>query len=260
MLNFLIDLPVWMGIAIVSSFICALGILTVTQTKRLVKNYITKQHEKVGRLLFRITAGLIALLISLSYANERMNQIKIIDSMEEETSLIVSMLMGLNNFQSPESDRVVDELDNYVRQTIDDDWSNINTNPFFSEANNSLVRANELLFKLPAKNDSEQFQKNTLISNLNEVTKLMQIRIYSKQTIVPYLIHILAFGLVFMWVFFTVYKLDLISLSFLSLYNILIGILIYFVFMLSNPLIGPMKIEPHSFVVLKTKGLDIKDR
>ncbi len=86
----------------------------------------------------------------------------------------------------------------------------------------------------------------------------MQVRIYSQHTMNPYLIYILFVGLVFMWVFFTVYNLDIISLSFLSLYNIFIAILIYLIFMLSNPLIGPLKLDAHSFNILKTKGIDVK--
>ena len=80
----------------------------------------------------------------------------------------------------------------------------------------------------------------------------------SSYTPTLYLINILIIGLVFLWVFFTVYDLDLISLSFLSLYNIFVAILIYLVFMLSNPLTGPLKIDAHSFTILKAKGYDHK--
>ena len=57
----------------------------------MMQKSIQKEREKVGRLLFRVSAGLIALLVSLSYANERVRQSKIIDSMEEEASLLVKV-------------------------------------------------------------------------------------------------------------------------------------------------------------------------
>ena len=60
-----------------------------------------------------------------------------------------------------------------------------------------------------------------------------------------------------MWIFFTVYQLDVVSLLFLTLYNVLIAILIYFVFALSNPLIGPLKVKPHSLTIVKTKGFEM---
>jgi hypothetical protein len=65
-----------------------LGIFVILVVKRYVTPHLKKQHEKVGRLLFRVGAGLIALLVSLSYVNERVAQGKIIDALEEEASLL----------------------------------------------------------------------------------------------------------------------------------------------------------------------------
>jgi len=258
MLDFLLDVPSWVGILIVTASITLLGLCTVILSKKLLKNRITKQHEKIGRLLFRVTAGLIALLISLSYANERVNQKKITDSLEEEASLIVNLMIGLENLNSHEAKEVEAALFDYVKLTVDEHWENINSNPFFSEATETLVRANKLIYQLPAETIQEELQRNMLIRDANQVTKLMQIRIYSEHSLVPYLIFILIVALLFMWVFFSIYKLDLVALFFLSLYNMIIAILIYFIFVLSNPLIGPLKIDAHSFNIIKTKGLETK--
>jgi hypothetical protein len=258
MLDFLLDLPAWVGVLIMTSSISLLGLCTAILSKRLLKSSITKEHEKIGRLLFRVTAGLIALLISLSYANERVNQSKIIDSLEEEASLIVNLMIGLDNLESPEANEVAEALVDYVELTIDEHWENIDSNPFFSGATNALIGANKLIYHLPAETIQEELQRNMLIRDANQLTKLMQIRIYSEHSLVPYLIFILIVALIFMWVFFSIYKLDFVALFFLSLYNIIIAILIYFIFVLSNPLIGPLKIDAHSFSIIKTKGMETK--
>jgi hypothetical protein len=258
MLDFLLEIPVFPGILIVTSFLTVLGLVVTIQIKKLLKKRITKQHEKVGRILFRVTAGLIALLISLSYANERINESKIIDSIEEETSLLVAAIIGLKYMDSPEAEEIEVLLERYVNHTVDDDWKQLMENPYFSESNLTLIKAYRLALELPASNSQEELQKSILIKDIHEINKLMQTKIYSPFSQVPYLIYILFIGLFFMWIFFTVYELNFVSLLFLSLYNILIGVLIYFVFMLNNPMIGPMKIEPHSFYILKSKGLDFK--
>jgi len=258
MLDFLLEIPLFLGILIVVSFLTIFGLIVTTQTKKLLRGKITKQHEKVGRILFRVTAGLIALLISLSYANERVNQSKIIDSIEEETSLIAAVLISLNYIDNPKTKAIETLLDQYVTKTIDDDWKQLAENPYFSEANMTLIEAYRLALEIPASSPQEELQKSIIIKDIHEINKLMQTKIYSPFSQVPYLIYILLIGLFFMWIFFTVYELNFVSLLFLSLYNILIGVLIYFVFMLNNPMIGPMKIEPHSFSILKSKGLDFK--
>jgi len=257
-MHYLLDLSTWLGLLIVITVVTLSGLLVVTQVKKRIRHKITKQHEKVGRILFRVTAGLIALLLSLSYANERLKQYKVMDSLETEASFIVNAVLKLKMLPSEESDQITDNFRQYVNKTISDRWKNTQADPFFSKTTKLIIEINTLAYNLPVKNKHEAKIKIDLIHDINEITKLMQVRIYSRHTPTLYLIYILIIGLFFLWVFFTVYDLDLISLSFLSLYNIFIAILIYLVFMLSNPLIGPLKVDAHSFNIIKTKGIDHK--
>ena len=94
-MKFLFQLPTWLGIVIVVVFVVVAGLLAITQTRKRIQQHFTKQHEKVGRLLFRTSAGVIALLISLSYANGRIEQNKLRDTMELEASLIVNVFAKL---------------------------------------------------------------------------------------------------------------------------------------------------------------------
>lgn len=257
-MKFLLDLPLWLGLLIVVCIITISGLIIVTQVKKIIQHKLTKQHEKVGRILFRVTAGLIALLISLSYANERMEQYKIIDSMEMEASFLVNAVINLDILKSAESATIKEKLVKYVNSTIEENWENVQANPFFSNTSGFLVDAKKIAYKLPVRNRDEDKIKNDIIEDINQAIRCMQVRVYSQNTLTPHLIYILFLGLIIMWVFFTVYNLDIISLTFLSLYNMFIAVLIYFIFMMSNPLVGPLKIEAHSFNIIKTKGIDFE--
>jgi hypothetical protein len=256
MLEFILNLSFWQGLLLTTLSIALLGILVILVVKRYVAPHLKKQHEKVGRLLFRVTAGLIALLVSLSYANERVAQGKIIDALEEEASLLVNTAFLLNFFDDPQSDLIREKIIEYIDLTIRDDWKTVNTNPFFSDAAKRLKNAYELTASLPTSNSDEANLKNKLLDNLDRIIQLMQVRIYSQTVLIPNLIYILCIGLLFMWIFYTVYPIDSITLGFISLYNLFIGTLIYFVLALSNPLAGPMKINAHSFEVIQSKGIE----
>lgn len=257
-MDFLVKLPIWVGLLIFILVITMSGLIVVTQIKKIISKQLTKQHEKVGRILFRVTAGLIALLLSLSYANEKVNHSKILDSMESEAALIVGIIINLKLYNTKESIIIIEKISDYIDLTVKDDWKYIDNNPYFNEATKSLIEINSLIYSLPVNSEKQELIKNNLINKVHEVIQFMQIRIYSQITVVPYLIFILAAGLIFIWIFFTVYDLDLISLLFLSLYNVFIAVLIYFVFLLSNPFVGPLKINTHSFTIIKTKGFDMK--
>lgn len=252
----LFQLPTWLGICFITLVIISLGLLVVVFSKKIISNKLTKQHERIGRLLFRVTAGLIALLLSLSYANERIEQNKLRDSMELEASLIINVMIKLNLHNSDEATTLRKTLVAYINYTLNDNWEDVKANPFFSKSSDTMVSAIQLAYHLPADNDIRVKIKTDLISEINQISQLMQVRIYSQRTMTPYLIYILCFGMLFMWVFFSVYELNRISLGFLSLYNIFIAVLIYFIFMLSNPLVGELKMDHDSFEIIKIKGLD----
>ncbi len=257
MLETLLDLPLFLGLFIFVLTISAAGLIVAFFSRKMLKNRLTKQHEKVGRLLFRVTAGLIALLVSLSYANERVHNNKIVDAMEIEAAMIITVGMRLNHFESDEAKNAYKKIYDYVELTINDEWKNMGSDPYFSRTTQSIIEAYYLTTKIPTNNESEALEKIIILNGINEIISLGQTRVYSELPSTPYLIYILLCGLAFMWIFFSIYEPDFVSLLFLTLYNVLIAILIYFVFSLSNPLTGPLKVKPQSLIVVKTKGFDM---
>lgn len=255
-MDFLFQLPFWLGICLITIIIVSTGLLTVTISKSLISKHLNKQHERVGRLLFRVTAGLIALLLSLSYANERIEQNKLRDSMELEASLVINVFIKLNLYDLPESDAIRSKMVEFIELTLKDDWKTVKANPFFSTTSETIGDAVKMAYNLPEPDKVHSKIKSDIILDLNEIAKLMQVRIYSQRTMTPYLMYILCFGLLFMWMFYSVYNLNRVALIFLSLYNAFIAILIYFIFMISNPLVGDLKMNHDSFDIIKTKGVD----
>lgn len=256
-MKILLELPFLMGLLITVLTISVGGVLIVFLFKRFIEKKMTKQHERIGRLLFRVTAGLIALLLSLSYANEKVRYIKILDSMEEEASILANVSMRLSQFETVESKTALRKIMKYVDLTINDDWKKMESDPFFSEITQSLIDANNIIASIPATSEKQEIEKRIIFTDLNKIIKLTQVRVYSQRAFTPHLVYILLLGLIFMWIFFTVYRIDFVSLFFLTLYNILIAVLIYFVFSMSNPFVGPLKVKADSFIILKTKGFDI---
>ena len=252
----LLELSVWQGLILIIASVAIPGLIVVSTVRYLVKSRIVKQHERVGRLLFRVSASLLALLISLSYANEKVNYNKVADSLEEEASLIAGVLLKLRIHNSDLSDVARKKLINYVEFTIDDGWNDVINNPYLSKIWGTIVYINIIVHELPEDSNKQKILKTEIVRDIGLITQTLQIRFYSMNFHIPYLSYILVFGLFIVWSFFSVYNLDRLSLFFLSLYNTFIAVLLYFVIMLGNPMVGPLKITPESFTVLKEMGLD----
>jgi hypothetical protein len=254
-MDYILSLELWEGLILVVGGTSFTGIAFYYVIRRSLRSHLKKNHEKVGRLLFRVTASLIALLISLTFANENIAYNKLVDSMVEETSTISNVFIKLEMYNTEQTEEIRNGIIEYVRLIIDDNWKNTIANPYFSRANRALISLNKSVFALPEKDNLQKNLKLEIIQDMHEIFRASQIRIYSSSFHIPALIYILIVGMFIVWCFYSVYPFDKISVLFISLYNLFIAVVLYFVILLGNPLSGPLKIDPVPFKVLEEKGL-----
>jgi len=86
---------------------------------------------------------------------------------------------------------------------------------------------------------------------VDQALNSLQSKIYSSAADSNHLIYTSIFGLAVLMLLFAVYSPDLLTLGFLSLYVAFIAVVLYFIIMMSNPMIGPLKIDPGPFLLLK---------
>jgi len=212
----------------------------------LIKNTLKKNHERTGRVLFRTTASLLALLLSFTFANQRVNYYKIKDSLELEASQLVDIWLDLQLFDTPEADDIQEKLRHYIKSILHEELpteENILFTPSAAIYMNLYVRISEL----QPENDRQVQLKTNLLSDIDEVSDFMQVRGYRSRPQPHNLIYIAGFGFMVSSILFAVYKPDRISITFFTLYNAFVAIVLFFIIMMNNPMIGPLKIENEPF-------------
>ena len=106
MLDTFLELSVINGLITIILGTVIPGIVFIFFVRKMVIPGLRKQHERVGRLLFRVSASLLALLISLSYANEKVNYDKVVNSLEAEAALIANVMIKLKIHRTPLAEEV----------------------------------------------------------------------------------------------------------------------------------------------------------
>ena len=137
-----LDLSVWNGLVLITLGVAIPGLIVIFIARAIIRKRITKQHERVGRLLFRVTASLLALLISLSYANEKVGYNKVVNSLEAEAAIIASAMLKLGMHRSELAEKVKKDLISYVEFTIEDDWRGAMNDPYVTKMWGTMVRIN----------------------------------------------------------------------------------------------------------------------
>lgn len=217
----------------------------------IIRSLIKKNHERVGRTLFRVSASLLGLLLSITFANQRVSYFNIKTTIEAEASKLVDIHIDLDLFNSEESKLIQVKVRDYIMSITDDGWLSLYENPFESRQFVQFLDIYEDINRLEVKNDFEKGLKQNLKSDIDEVSDFLQARVYSTRRESNHLIYTSFFGLTVIMILFAVYPPDKITIGFLTVYVAFIGIVLYFILMMSNPLRGPLQIEPGPFLILK---------
>lgn len=215
-----------------------------------IRKQFKKQHERTGRVLFRTTASLLALLLSFTFANQRVNYYKIKDALESEASQLVDIWLDLQLFGTQEALDIQEKVKHYIRSILHEEISYEEQKPFFGPPVGIFIMLYNDISELETTTPKQERLKQNLLTDIDEVSDFMQVRSYRARPEPLNLIYIAAFGFYVCSILFSVYRPDRISITFFSLYNAFVSIVLYFIIMMNNPLIGPLKIENEPFKMI----------
>jgi hypothetical protein len=216
-----------------------------------VKNILNKKNEVVGRMLFRVTASLLALILSITFANQRINYFKIKQSIEAEAAQLVDIHVDLDLYGGSEANEIQIKIRDYVVNVSEDGWVSLQEDPFQSSQFTQFLEIYEDINRLVPETYLQNRLMNNLAKDIDEVSDFLQARIYSTRSDSNYLIYTSIFGVAAVMILFSIYPPDKLNVSFLVVYVGFISIVLYFILMMSNPLRGPLKIEAGPFIMLK---------
>ena len=251
MIEFLINQSLGMGLAIFVFITIAFALITYTSFHYLIKDSLHKSHERVGRTLFRVAASLLALILSITFANQRVDYFKLKNSLEAEASKLVDLHLDLELYDTEETILIQEKIRDYIMYISEDGWKSLHKDPFRSRP---FVLFQEIYLEINNLEPKTSFQerlKQNLLNDIDLISDYLQVRLYSITTESNHLIYTSVFGLAVIMILFTVYPPDRITIGFLSIYVAFIGVVLYFILMMSNPLKGPLQIEPGPFLLLK---------
>jgi len=244
-------MPMVLGLPLFMLIVIVFGVLLYLGAHRLLKNHIKKEHERVGRILFRTSASLLGLILSFTFANQRVDYFRLKESLESEASSLVDIHMGLRIFNTAEANMIQKEVRDYIVFVSEDGWKSINSNPFDSRTVKQFESIYQHIYELKTENEIQEQIRNNLIQDIDEVSDFLQIRMYSTRPEQFNLIYSSVFGLFVIMVLFSVYPPNRLNVIFLSLYVGFIGLLLYFILMMNNPLVGPLQLKARPFELLK---------
>lgn len=249
--DLLLKLDLASGLLVFVPLVLIIGISIYLISANLIQPKLQKGQERVGRVLFRVGASLLALILSVTFANQRVDYFKLKNSMEEEAAKLVDIHMELDFFNDPSAGEIQSEIREYIIDITENSWISphgdaLDSIPFrrFREIYWGIVN-------LQVDSPIHKTIQENMISDCNMVLDRLQIRYYSSPQESNPLLYSTFFGLAAIMLIFGVYPPNRITILFLTLYVAFIGIVLYFIIVMSNPLEGPLQLKGEPFLMLK---------
>lgn len=251
MIDFLIDLSLISGLVIFIITIISFSLIIYLTFHYLIKDILKKSHNNVGRILFRVAASLLSLILSITFANQRVSYFQLKTSMVAEASKMVDIVIDIDLFDTEEGNLIKAKIRNYVLYISEDGWKSLQEDPFNSRPF-ALFREIYLdINHLEANTPLQERLKGNMLNDIDIISDYIQVRLYSSREKSSPLIYVSVFGLAGIMILFSVFPPDRLTLGFLCIYTSFIGIILYFILMMGNPLKGPLQIEASPFLLLK---------
>jgi len=217
----------------------------------LIRKRLNAENKNVGVFLFRFAAALLAFILSITFANQRVNYFRVQTSVEKELSNLVDVLVDLRLYDTEASLLIHEDIREYITFIAEDSWESIRKDPFMSKPILMIGDINREINHLEALTPVQERLRQKMINKMDHAIDSIQSKIYSSGSDSNHLIYTSIFGLAVLMLLFAVYPPDLLTLGFLSLYVAFIAVVLYFILMMSNPLEGPLQLDPGPFKLLK---------
>jgi len=251
MIDFLIDLSLVQGLGIVIVTTITFSLIIYLPFHYLIRSHLKKKHVTVGRILFRVAAALLSLILSITFANQRVDYFKLKSSLVAEASVMVDLKIDLDLFDTKEAYEIQEKIIDYVLFISEDGWKSLEADPFNSRPFTLFREIYLDISNLEANTPLQKGLKENLLNDIDHISDFIQVRLYSSREKSNPLVYTSVFGLAAIMILFSVFPPDRLTIGLLLIYVSFMGIILYFILMMGNPLKGPLQIEPGPFNLLK---------
>jgi hypothetical protein len=256
MTTLLIQLPLPLGLSLCVLFIWLIAILVYFITRLVMRDWLLSQSVserdttvRIADTVFRMSGTLMALIISLSFNGLRNDYSVLRDTIHLESAQVLDIAIDLKSYGTPEAQALTEQLKNYTRLVIDQEWLSMpNGEPDWE----TLQTFNDLqngIHNLEADTPSKRSLRQNLITDIDEISDYRQFRIFQALPDPLQFLFVALFGFLCTIASFSVYKFSRARAMLAGTYCLLIGVVVYAMLALANSFEGPMALTPRPMEV-----------
>ncbi len=250
MIEFLLSASTLVGI--ISSMVLATltGLVAYVISYKLIFKYQSSDLKDPTGNLFRVVGMLVALMLSLAFADVVVDLRAIENAIEREAVAITDIFNSLERFDDEGTREIRTILIDYTQAVIDDEWPAL-SNDKLAERTGALRRQLEgRVFNLEPKTPIQEKLWSEIIADTDAISDFRLIRLDNALAEPPIYVNAIIFGFLVTMACFGAYRPQGPLVALVSLYTAFVGMVLYLILATSDPFQGGIGVEPTTFEYL----------
>ncbi len=256
-MQWLVGLPPVIGGTIFAVAAVVTGLGAYSGARLVVGRRAIFENSNLALQLFRVVATLLSLLLSLTFADVRLETSAIRDSVDAEAGLLSDTFKNLDVFDSAKAETIRAQLVEYIDAVIEDEWEAMRRGEFAVEVADLFQNLEIAVMTLETTTPLQEELRRRIIDDIDAVSDSRVNRLTKITTRVPVFLYV-AF-LAFLWsnAMLSVFTPRNKAVVFIGAYCAFVGIVIYVILALNNHFEGVGAVTPDSLEYLSSyiKGM-----
>ena len=250
MIEFLLSLSDWVGIAASMVGTAAVGLVVYLVSYKLISKYQSDELKEPTNSLFRVVGMLVSLMLSLAFADVVVDLRDIENAVEHEAVAIADTFEGLEWFGVERTREIQTILIDYTQAVIDDDWPALANDKLSERAGVLKKQLTESVLDLEPTTSLQKKLLSSIMADIDTISDYRLIRLDNALAKSPVYVNVVFFGFLVTMACFGAYRPQAPVIVLVSLYAVLVGLVVYLILALSDPFQGGFSVDPTTFEYL----------
>ena len=246
-MEFITRLPAVLGLPISVLLTCTIGLDSYYFSRWVLRVPESKGTEAIVVNLFRGTAMLLGLILSLTFADVRSELGILQDGIELEAAELGDIFEDLSLYGTPEAAAIQSKLIDYTRSLIDDEWEALRQDRLSQSTKALFEEIQEGLLDLEPTTLRQESLRARLLEDIDQISDHRQARL-QHATMEPAVFVLIALvGFIVSMILLGAYRGGKRSTLLLAIYGAFIGTVLFVILSMRAPFEGALRVSPSVF-------------
>jgi hypothetical protein len=223
------------------------GLVVYGISYKLITRYQRDDVMDATGNLFRVVGMLVALMLSLSFADVVVELRGIENAIEREAVTISDIFYDLQQFDNEGTREIRTILIDYTQAVIDDEWQALSNDKLSERAGALKRQLVERMWNLEPATPVQEKLWSQILTDTDAIFGFRLIRLDNALAEPPVYIHAIIFGFLVTMACFGAYRPQGPLVVLVSLYTVFVGLVLYLILAMSDPFQGGIGVDTTTF-------------